>query len=163
MASETTAAASGAVGVVRRDPMAMLPFCGYNMGDYFAHWIEMGKKIKKQPKIFHTNWFRLDENGNFMWPGFGDNMRVLEWIINRCEDKVGANETPIGYVPKPEDINLTGTEDEVSIETLKALLTVDPALWSEDVKGLEEFYAKFDRMPAEMTKQLEALKERLAK
>ena len=90
-------------------------------------------------------------------------MRVLEWIINRCEDKVGANETPIGYVPKPEDINLTGIEDEVSIETLKALLTVDPALWSEDVKGLEEFYAKFDRMPAEMTKQLEALKERLAK
>lgn len=163
MASETTAAASGAVGVVRRDPMAMLPFCGYNMGDYFAHWIEMGKKIKKQPKIFHTNWFRLDENGNFMWPGFGDNMRVLEWIINRCEDKVGANETPIGYVPKPEDINLAGIEDEVSIETLKALLTVDPALWSEDVKGLEEFYAKFDRMPAEMTKQLEALKERLAK
>ena len=163
MASETTAAASGAVGVVRRDPMAMLPFCGYNMGDYFAHWIEMGKKIKKQPKIFHTNWFRLDENGNFMWPGYGDNMRVLEWIINRCEDKVGANETAIGYVPKPEDINLEGIEDEVSMDTLKALLTVDPELWNEDVKGLEEFYAKFDRMPEEMTRQLEALKARLAK
>ena len=163
MASETTAAASGAVGVVRRDPMAMLPFCGYNMGDYFAHWIEMGEKIKKQPKIFHTNWFRLDENGNFMWPGYGDNMRVLEWIINRCEGKVDADVTPIGYVPKVEDINLEGIEDEVSRDTLKALLTVDPELWKDDVKGLEEFYAKFDRMPAEMTRQLNALKERLAK
>ena len=163
MGSETTAAASGAVGVVRRDPMAMLPFCGYNMADYFGHWLEMGKKIKKLPKIFHTNWFRLDDEGNFMWPGYGDNMRVLEWIIARCEDKLDADVTPIGYVPKPEDINLEGIEDEVSIDTLKALLTVDPALWEEDAKGLEEFYAKFDRMPAEMTAQLAALKDRLAK
>ena len=164
MASETTAAASGAVGVVRRDPMAMLPFCGYNMGDYFGHWIEMGKKIKKQPKIFNTNWFRLSDEGKFLWPGYGDNMRVLEWIIKRCEEEVGAEETAIGYVPKAEDINLEGIEDEVSEETLKEILSVDAQLWKEDVKGLEEFYAKFgDRMPKEMTEQLNNLKARLEK
>ena len=163
MASETTAAATGAVGVVRRDPMAMKPFCGYNMADYFGHWVEMGGKIGKQPKIFHTNWFRQDDEGHFVWPGFGDNMRVLEWIINRCEGKVGAQETAIGYVPNAEDINLEGIKD-FDIETLKSILTVDPALWMEDVKGLEEFYADFgDRMPAEMTNQLNALKDRLSK
>ena len=163
MASETTAAATGAVGVVRRDPMAMKPFCGYNMADYFGHWVEMGGKIGKQPKIFHTNWFRQDDEGHFVWPGFGDNMRVLEWIINRCEGTVGAQETAIGYVPNAEDINLEGIKD-FDIETLKSILTVDPALWMEDVKNLEEFYADFgDRMPAEMTKQLAALKDRLSK
>ena len=110
MASETTAAASGAVGVVRRDPMAMRPFAGYNMGDYFAHWLEMGKTIPHAPKIFHVNWFRTDDNGNFIWPGFGDNMRVVLWILARCEDKVDADLTPIGYVPKPEDINIEGLD-----------------------------------------------------
>ncbi len=164
MASETTAAASGAVGVVRRDPMAMLPFCGYNMADYFGHWIEMGKKVTKQPKIFHTNWFRTSSEGKFLWPGFGDNMRVLDWIIKRCEDEVGANETAIGYVPKAEDINREGIENEVTMEILEDILSVDNDLWMEDAKGLEEFYAKFgDRMPAEMTAQLNALKERLSK
>lgn len=122
MASETTAAATGAVGVVRRDPMAMLPFCGYNMGDYFAHWIEMGEKLgDKAPKIFNVNWFRLDEDGNFLWPGFGDNLRVVDWILSRCAGEVDAVETPIGYVPKPEDINLEGIEDKISFDTLKSI------------------------------------------
>ncbi len=161
MASETTAAATGAVGVVRRDPMAMRPFCGYNMADYFAHWINMGKKISNQPKIFNVNWFRTDDEGHFIWPGFGDNMRVLEWIIDRCEDKVDANEVAIGYVPKAEDINIEGLD--LDIDTLKDLLTVDKAMWQEETKGIEEFYAQFgDRLPKELSDELAALKARLA-
>ncbi|MBQ6697615.1 MAG: phosphoenolpyruvate carboxykinase (GTP), partial [Oscillospiraceae bacterium] len=167
MASETTAAAAGAVGVVRRDPMAMLPFCGYNMGDYFNHWIEMGKKITKKPKIFNTNWFRTSDDGKFLWPGFGDNLRVLEWILKRCDDEIGADETAIGYVPKAEDINREGIEDEVTLDVLKEILSVDPQLWKEDAANLEEFYAKIqsvgNRMPKEMYDQLEALKARLDK
>lgn len=164
MASETTAAAAGAVGVVRRDPMAMLPFCGYNMGDYFAHWIEMGKVLgDKAPKIFNTNWFRLDDEGHFIWPGFGDNMRVLDWIISRCEGTADADVTPIGYVPKAEDINLEGLED-FSIDTLKSILEVDKAVWTEEAEGITEFYKKFgDKLPEELKNQLAALKERLAK
>ena len=133
MASETTAAASGAVGVVRRDPMAMLPFCGYNMGDYFAHWIEMGRKIPNKPKIFNVNWFRTDDDGKFIWPGFGDNLRVLLWILDRCDDKVEAVETPIGYMPNPEDINIEGLEDQgITVDVIKNLLSVDKELWKED-------------------------------
>ncbi|MCI8360243.1 MAG: phosphoenolpyruvate carboxykinase (GTP), partial [Clostridiales bacterium] len=163
MASETTAAATGAVGVVRRDPMAMLPFCGYHMGDYFAHWLEMGQKLgDKAPKIFNVNWFRLDDEGNFIWPGFGDNMRVLNWIIDRCEGKADAVETPIGFVPKAEDIDLEGLDFD--IETLKSILEVDKDLWSKEAEGIEEFYAKFgDRLPAELRNQLNALKANLAK
>ncbi len=163
MASETTAAATGAVGVVRRDPMAMLPFCGYNMGDYWAHWLEMGKKLgDKAPKIFNVNWFRTDDEGNFIWPGFGDNMRVLDWIIDRCEGTVDAVETAIGYEPKPEDINVEGLEG-FTAETIADLLSVDNALWLEETKGIEEFYARFgDRLPAELRAELEALKARLA-
>lgn len=163
MASETTAAATGAVGVLRHDPMAMKPFCGYHMGDYFGHWIEMGKILgDKAPKIFNVNWFRLDEDGKFMWPGFGDNFRVLEWIIKRCEGKADAVETPIGYLPRPEDINL---EDlDMDMETLKKILTVDNDKWTAETKEIEEYYKIFgDKLPAELRAELEGLKERLAK
>ena len=160
MASETTAAAAGAVGVVRRDPMAMLPFCGYHMGDYFQHWIDMGKKIKVQPKIFNVNWFRTDSEGHFIWPGFGDNMRVLDWILKRCEETVDADETAIGYVPKPEDINLEGCG--VDKETLKGLLNVDTETWKKEAEGIKEFYKKFgDRLPKELNEELASLESRL--
>ena len=160
MASETTAAAAGAVGVVRRDPMAMLPFCGYHMGDYFQHWIDMGKKIKVQPKIFNVNWFRTDSEGHFIWPGFGDNMRVLDWILKRCEETVDADETAIGYVPKPEDINLEGCG--VDEETLKGLLNVDTETWKKEAEGIKEFYKKFgDKLPKELNDELSALESRL--
>ena len=165
MASETTAAASGAVGVVRRDPMAMLPFCGYDMADYWQHWIDIGETLDadKAPKIFNVNWFRKDDEGNFMWPGFGDNLRVLDWIIDRCEGKVGAEETAIGYLPKAEDINLEGLEGEITLEGLKSILDVDKALWAEDAKGIEEFYGKFgDKLPKELRAELETLKKNTA-
>ncbi len=166
MASETTAAAAGAVGVVRRDPMAMLPFCGYNMGDYWQHWINIGKTLDadKAPKIFNVNWFRKDDEGNFMWPGFGDNLRVLEWILARCDGKVDADEVAIGYVPKAEDINLEGIEDEVSIDTLKAMLDVDKELWTAETAGIEEFYAKFgDKLPKTLADELATLRANLNK
>ena len=163
MASETTAAAAGAVGVVRRDPMAMLPFCGYHMGDYFKHWLEMGEKLgDKAPKIFNVNWFRTDDEGNFIWPGFGDNMRVLNWIIDRCEGKADATETAIGYIPKPEDIDLTDLN--MDIETLKDILTVDKAVWEQEAAEITEHYKKFgDKLPEELKEQLETLKANLAK
>ena len=159
MASETTAAASGAVGVVRRDPMAMLPFCGYNMGDYFAHWLEMGEKIQHQPLIFNVNWFRTDKKGKFAWPGFGDNFRVLEWILNRCENKVDARMTPIGYVPYARDINIEGL-DNFSESDVENLLTVEKDAWAEEVLGMEAHFARFDRLPEELGSQLAALKSR---
>ncbi len=164
MASETTAAATGAVGVVRRDPMAMLPFCGYDMGDYWQHWIDIGETLDadKAPKIFNVNWFRKDDEGNFMWPGFGDNLRVLEWIIKRCEGEVDADETAIGYLPKAEDINLEGLEGEVSLDSLKSILDVDKALWKTETEGIEEFYGKFGKtLPEELKKELETLKANL--
>ncbi len=164
MASETTAAATGAVGVVRRDPMAMLPFCGYHMGDYWAHWLEMGEKLgDKAPKIFNVNWFRTDDEGHFIWPGFGDNMRVLDWIIQRCEDAADAVETPIGYEPKAEDINVEGLDD-IDVNTIEGLLDVDVDLWKEEAKGIREFYGKFgDKLPEELSKQLDNLEARLNK
>ncbi|MEG0546085.1 MAG: phosphoenolpyruvate carboxykinase (GTP) [Oscillospiraceae bacterium] len=161
MASETTAAATGATGVVRRDPMAMLPFCGYNMGDYWKHWIEIGESLEadKAPKIFNVNWFRKDDEGNFMWPGFGDNLRVLEWIIKRCENKVDAEETEIGYIPYAKDINIDGLEGEVSLESLNSILDVDKSLWSAEAEGISEFYNKFgDKLPTELQEELDTLK-----
>ena len=162
MASETTAAAAGAVGVVRRDPMAMLPFCGYNMGDYFAHWLEMGKKATHAPKIFHVNWFRTDDEGNFIWPGFGDNLRVLLWILDRCAGKADAVDSAIGYLPKPEDINVEGLD--ISLDTMKELLTVDNASWIADLDSIKEFYAKIgDTMPKELLEELAVLEANLKK
>ena len=162
MASETTAAAAGAVGVVRRDPMAMRPFVGYDMGDYWAHWLNMGKMIKNPPKIFHVNWFRTDDEGHFIWPGFGDNMRVLMWILARCEGKVDAVETAIGYVPKAEDINIDGLD--ISVDTIKDLLSVEKDLWLEDCAAIKEFYAQVgERVPAELYDELAALEARLSK
>ena len=163
MASETTAAATGAVGVVRRDPMAMRPFVGYNMGDYFKHWIEMGDKISKKPKIFNVNWFRTDDQGNFIWPGFGDNLRVLEWILARCDDKIDATETAIGYVPNPKDINVEGL-DGITEETIADLLTVDKDNWIKETEGIEQFYNELgERVPKELYDQLATLKANLNK
>ncbi len=161
MASETTAAASGAVGVVRRDPMAMRPFVGYDMGDYFAHWLSMGTKIPNPPKVFHVNWFRTDDEGNFIWPGFGDNMRVLMWILARCEEKVDATISPIGYLPKAEDIAIEGLEG-ISLDTIRELLSVDVQSWLEDVENIKEFYATVgDRVPQALKDELAALEARL--
>ncbi len=161
MASETTAAAAGAVGVVRRDPMAMRPFVGYDMGDYWAHWLQMGTRIPHPPKIFHVNWFRTDDEGNFIWPGFGDNLRVLMWILARCEGKVAADITPIGYVPHAEDICIEGLDD-VSIDTIRELLSVDVESWLEDIDNIKAFYAQVgDRVPATMYDELAALEARL--
>ena len=161
MASETTAAATGAVGVVRRDPMAMLPFCGYNMADYWAHWFDMGETLgDKAPKIFNVNWFRTDDEGHFIWPGFGDNLRVLDWIIDRCEGKADAVETPIGFVPKAEDINLEGLD--IDLDTVKGLLQVDKDLWVKELDGIKEFYTQFgDRLPEKLQKELDGLEARL--
>ena len=161
MASETTAAATGAVGVVRRDPMAMLPFCGYNMADYWAHWFDMGETLgDKAPKIFNVNWFRTDDEGHFIWPGFGDNLRVLEWIIARCEGKADAVETPIGFVPKAEDINTEGLD--IDTDTVRGLLQVDKDLWLKEVDGIKEFYSQFgDKLPAKLTEELDGLTARL--
>ncbi len=162
MASETTAAAAGAVGVVRRDPMAMRPFVGYNMADYFQHWYDMGKKITNQPKIFNVNWFRLDDEGNFMWPGFGDNMRVLNWIIDRCEGKVDAVETEIGFVPEKGDLQLDGLD--ISDETLTELLSIDKDAWREDLANQREFFAQFgDRLPKEIKDSMDELEANLNK
>jgi phosphoenolpyruvate carboxykinase (GTP) len=161
MASETTAAAAGAVGVVRRDPMAMLPFCGYHMGDYFAHWLEMGKNLPNAPKIFNVNWFRVGDDGHFIWPGFGDNMRVLDWIIKRCEGLADAVETPIGFLPRPEDICLDGL-DGIDASTIRALLSVETGHWLSDIESLSEFYDRLgEKLPGVLKKELISLKERL--
>ena len=159
MASETTAATTGAVGVVRRDPMAMLPFCGYHMGDYYAHWLEVGKKASNPPKFFNVNWFRTDDEGNFMWPGFGDNMRVLMWALARCEGKVDAVESELGYMPKPEDINIEGLD--ITTEDIKNLLTIDKESWKAEIESIETFYNKIGKYPAEMQKQIDILKKNI--
>ena len=151
--------ANGAVGVVRYDPMAMLPFCGYHMGDYFQHWLDMGTKLTNPPKIFNVNWFRTDEEGNFIWPGFGDNLRALLWALDRCEDKVSASETPLGFVPRPEDLDLTGID--ISEEALNELLTVDKETWKKELEGIKDWYAKFDHLPKELTDALAKLEEDL--
>ncbi len=169
VSSETTAAATGAVGVLRHDPMAMKPFIGYNVGDYWAHWLEMGEKLgDKAPKIFNVNWFKQDENGNFMWPGFGDNMRVLDWIIKRCENDIDAEETAIGYIPKKGDIDVTGIEDEVTPEVMDKLLAVDKDLWVKEIAEMRRYYkediaAKGGKIPEALEKQLDKIEARINK
>ncbi|MDE6092687.1 MAG: phosphoenolpyruvate carboxykinase (GTP) [Ruminococcus sp.] len=169
VSSETTAAATGAVGVLRHDPMAMKPFIGYNVGDYWAHWLEMGEKLgDKAPKIFNVNWFKQDENGNFIWPGFGDNMRVLDWIIKRCEGTVDADETAIGYLPKKEDINVEGIEDEVTPEVMDKLLAVDKELWTKEIAEMRRYYnddiaAKGGKVPEALYAELDKIEARLNK
>jgi phosphoenolpyruvate carboxykinase (GTP) len=160
MGSETTAAAVHAEGVVRRDPMAMLPFCGYNMGDYFGHWLDIGKRLIKPPKVFSVNWFRTDDNGKYIWPGFGDNIRVLKWMIDRVNNKVEAKETPIGRVPYIKDIDLTGLD--ISKENMEKLFNVDASGWKRESADIEEFFRKFnDRMPKEMWDELNKMKAKL--
>jgi phosphoenolpyruvate carboxykinase (GTP) len=160
-ASETTAAATGAVGVTRRDPMAMKPFCGYNFADYWAHWLSFGEKSDKLPEIFHVNWFRQDEDDNFLWPGFGDNLRVLRWIIDRCENRVGADETAIGYLPLADDIDTAGLK--VDEETMASLLHVDAEQWRAELLAVGEYFDEYGaRLPQklrdEQQKALSALK-----
>jgi phosphoenolpyruvate carboxykinase (GTP) len=159
--SETTAANIGAVGNLRRDPFAMQPFCGYNMADYFGHWLTMGDRLgKKAPRIFYVNWFRKSAEGKWLWPGFGDNSRVLKWMCERIDGKVGAVETPIGLMPRPEDLDLTGLR--VPAGDLEELLRVDPEAWQAEAADIERHFAKFgDRMPRRLLAQLEALRRRL--
>jgi phosphoenolpyruvate carboxykinase (GTP) len=159
MASETTAAATGAVGVVRHDPMAMLPFCGYNMADYFGHWIEMGQSTAQPPKIFQVNWFRTDAQGNFLWPGFGQNVRVLKWILERVRGGGKAAETPIGWVPTPDGIECEGLDLPTS--TLEELLRIDRADWEQELTSQRQFFAQFGaRLPREIQAEHEALAQR---
>jgi phosphoenolpyruvate carboxykinase (GTP) len=162
MSSETTAAATGAVGQLRFDPMAMLPFCGYNMGDYFQHWLNIGEtKGAVLPKIFYVNWFRKDEDGNFLWPGFGENSRILEWVFRRCEGKGDVSETPLGLLPPASDLDLTGLE--ISDEAMEELLSVDDDAVREQLPQVEQHLAKFgDSLPQEIRDQFEALKSRLS-
>ncbi len=160
MSSELTAAQYGKLGKVRHDPMAMMPFCGYNMGDYFRHWIDMGRQVKNMPKIFHVNWFRLDEDGNFIWPGFGENLRVLEWVLQRARDQIGAKETPLGFMPLSGDLNLEGLHLEQSV--CDPLFAIDKHAWLEEAEENRRFFKQFDsRFPGELLDELSALEKRL--
>ena len=160
MASETTAAETGAVGVTRRDPMAMLPFCGYNMADYFRHWLDMGSRIPHPPKIFHVNWFRKGADGKFLWPGYGENVRVLKWMLERIEGRAAATETAIGIVPTPDALTLDGLD--VTRETMEELLSIDPAAWTKERENSGKFFEKFgDRLPNEIRDEHNRLGERL--
>ena len=160
VASETTAAAVGEVGVVRRDPMAMKPFCGYNFADYWAHWLSFPERARALPAIFHVNWFRRDKSGRFLWPGFGDNLRVLRWIIDRCAQRIGARETAIGYLPRPEDIDTTGLD--IAAATMNELLAVDPALWRQEMQEIGEFLGSFGaRLPPQLMAEHQKTVEKL--
>lgn len=161
MGSEVTAAAIGLKAGVRRDPMAMLPFCGYNMGDYFHHWLEMRRRIKHLPRMFHVNWFRLDEEGNFLWPGFGENMRVLEWIVKRCQGRIRGHETQIGWTPEFDDFNTEGLEDFTEEDFEKAM-AFDPEEWKDEILSQGEIFLKlYDHLPKELVFQRELLASRL--
>ncbi len=161
VASETTAAATGQVGVVRRDSMAMKPFCGYNFGDYWQHWLDIGQKVARPPRLFHVNWFRRDAAGKFLWPGFGDNLRVLSWIIERCEGRAAAQETPIGYLPRLQDLDLTGLD--ISADTMREITAVSPDLWRREVDDIRAYLDGFgERLPGRLRQEVDALGQRLA-
>ncbi|HTY94416.1 MAG TPA: phosphoenolpyruvate carboxykinase (GTP) [Steroidobacteraceae bacterium] len=160
VASETTAAATGQVGIVRRDPMAMQPFCGYNYGDYWQHWLDVGARLKNPPKIFHVNWFRRDAQGKFLWPGYGDNLRVLAWMLERIAGTAGATDTAIGALPRPQDLNLA--ELDIDPKALDELLRVDPALWRNEVVEIRQYLAQFgSRVPASLTQNLDRVERAL--
>jgi phosphoenolpyruvate carboxykinase (GTP) len=160
VASETTAAATGQVGVVRRDPMAMKPFCGYNFGDYWAHWFNIGAGLKNPPRIFHVNWFRQNAAGKFLWPGFGENLRVLSWILDRCAGRGGAIETPIGHMPRPSDLNTQGLQ--ISPEALDELTAVPQAAWRQEVADLRTYLQGYGhRLPAALVSEVDELARRL--
>jgi phosphoenolpyruvate carboxykinase (GTP) len=160
MGSETTAAAVGDVGIVRRDPMAMKPFCGYNFGDYWSHWLSFDQRASHLPKVFHVNWFRQDRNGKFLWPGFGDNLRVLRWMIDRCSGQAGARETPIGWVPNAADLDLTGMN--IKPEAISELLKVDPALWRAELEDIGGYLETFgERLPKRLLAEHRAQLDRL--
>ena len=160
VASETTAAAVGKVGVVRRDPMAMQPFCGYNFADYWRHWLNVGSKLSRAPRIYHVNWFRRDADNKFLWPGYGENLRVLEWMLKRCAGQASATESAIGNLPRAEDLNTKGLN--VSADALRALLTVDPSQWRKEVADMRAYLEKYgNRVPAEMYQELAAVEKRL--
>ena len=162
VASETTAAAVGQVGQVRRDPMAMKPFCGYNFAEYWQHWSKFGQRSQQLPKIFHVNWFRKDADGKFMWPGYGDNMRVLKWIVERCEGGTSARETPIGNVPRIEDLDLSGLD--IKRTTLEALLRIDPEIWQREVDEISAYFGTFGQdVPQQMYQQIARIKSALSK
>ena len=163
LSSETTAAAAGAVGVVRRDPMAMLPFIGYHAGDYMNHWIEVGKQAdaSKLPRIFQVNWFRKDADGHWLWPGYGENSRVLKWVVERLEGKVDAVETPVGLVPKVEDIDTAGLD--MPVEDVEKALAVNVEDWRKELPMIQEWFDKFgDKLPVQLRAELDGLKERLS-
>jgi phosphoenolpyruvate carboxykinase (GTP) len=162
MGSETTAAAAGAVGDLRRDPFAMLPFCGYNMGDYFAHWLDVGTKtsVDKLPKLYYVNWFRKDDDGKFLWPGFGENSRVLEWVFRRCDGEGEVRDTPFGLVPPASDLDTDGLD--IDAAALDQLLEVDADALRAQLPQVKEHLAKFgDQLPMQLSAQLEALEQRL--
>ena len=161
MASETTAAATGNVGVVRRDPMAMLPFCGYNMADYFQHWLDMGKRIPHPPKIFHVNWFRRGADGKFLWPGYGENVRVLKWILERVEGRGEVEESPVGFVPARDGLTLDGLN--LKPGTMEELLRVNPEDWEDDLADSKQFFDKFgSQLPRELAMEHRKLSQRLS-
>ena len=160
MSSELTAAQVGKLGAVRRDPMAMFPFCGYNMADYFGHWLALGRKMKRPPKIFNVNWFRTDEEGKFIWPGFGENLRILEWILDRCNNKVEGVKTPIGYIPLQSDIDLTGLK--IIPFNLQKLFEINRSQWLEELRGIKAFFKLFKKdLPKELWREYEELCNRL--
>ena len=160
MASETTAAATGKVGVLRRDPFAMLPFCGYNMADYFGHWLEIGKRLKNPPRVYRVNWFNRGDDGKFLWPGFGENLRVLQWVIDRCRGRAKGVESPIGYLPDRAELNTEGLS--LPDGALDRLLAIDREGWTEALHSQSGFFARFGtRLPKEMRREHDGLRERL--